>query len=346
MLIDPVYSQLILPLVIAIFLAINMGGSGTAPSFSAAYGANLIPRSLIPGLFGIMVFAGAIVAGKNVAYTLGRGIVPAENMTIILTSIILMSVALSLLLANLLGVPQSTSQSTVFALAGTANYFGVLQTEKLFTEIIPVWFVLPLISFFLTYLAGRFIYKPMKKRSSFEFETLKKHPGLQALVLISSLYVAFSIGANNVANASGPIASMVLNELDLGDNQKNFNLVMTLSVLVIAPAFGIGSSLLGNKVVRSTGKEIIEFGPLSATVIAMITATLLLSVSITKGIPASLVQLNTGAILGIGCAKTSWKEIFMKSTVQKFWVIWIIAPVLSFLLSIGLTWLADQAGLL
>ena len=346
MLIDPVYSQLILPLVIAIFLAINMGGSGTAPSFSAAYGANLIPRSLIPGLFGIMVFAGAIVAGKNVAYTLGRGIVPAENMTIILTSIILVSVALSLLLANLLGVPQSTSQSTVFALAGTANYFGVLQTEKLFTEIIPVWFVLPLISFFLTYLAGRFIYKPMKKRSSFEFETLKKHPGLQALVLISSLYVAFSIGANNVANASGPIASMVLNELDLGDNQKNFNLVMTLSVLVIAPAFGIGSSLLGNKVVRSTGKEIIEFGPLSATVIAMITATLLLSVSITKGIPASLVQLNTGAILGIGCAKTSWKEIFMKSTVQKFWVIWIIAPVLSFLLSIGLTWLADQAGLL
>ena len=346
MLIDPVYSQLILPLVIAIFLAINMGGSGTAPSFSAAYGANLIPRSLIPGLFGIMVFAGAIVAGKNVAYTLGRGIVPAENMTIILTSIILVSVALSLLLANLLGVPQSTSQSTVFALAGTANYFGVLQTEKLFTEIIPVWFVLPLISFFLTYLAGRFIYKPMKKRSSFEFETLKKHPGLQALVLISSLYVAFSIGANNVANASGPIASMVLNELDLSDNQKNFNLVMTLSVLVIAPAFGIGSSLLGNKVVRSTGKEIIEFGPLSATVIAMITATLLLSVSITKGIPASLVQLNTGAILGIGCAKTSWKEIFMKSTVQKFWVIWIIAPVLSFLLSIGLTWLADQAGLL
>ncbi len=346
MLIDPVYSQLILPLVIAIFLAINMGGSGTAPSFSAAYGANLIPRSLIPGLFGIMVFAGAIVAGKNVAYTLGRGIVPAENMTIILTSIILMSVALSLLLANLLGVPQSTSQSTVFALAGTANYFGVLQTEKLFTEIIPVWFVLPLISFFLTYLAGRFIYKPMKKRSSFEFETLKKHPGLQALVLISSLYVAFSIGANNVANASGPIASMVLNELDLGDNQKNFNLVMTLSVLVIAPAFGIGSSLLGNKVVRSTGKDLIEFGPLSATVIAMITATLLLSVSITKGIPASLVQLNTGAILGIGCAKTSWKEIFMKSTVQKFWVIWIIAPVLSFLLSIGLTWLADQAGLL
>jgi len=346
MIIDPAYSQLILPMIIAIFLAINMGGSGTAPSFSAAYGANLIPKSLIPGLFGIMVFVGAIVAGKNVAYTLGRGILPHENMTIILTSIILLSVALSLLMANLLGVPQSTSQSTVFALSGTALYFNVLETDKLFFVIIPVWVVLPVISFFLTYLAGKYIYKPMKKRSSFEFETLKKHPGLQALVLISSLYVAFSIGANNVANASGPIASMVMNVFGLSDNQTNFNLVMVLSVLIIAPAFGIGSSLLGNKVVQSTGKEIIEFGPLSATIIAMITATLLLSVSITKGIPASLVQLNTGAILGIGCAKLGWKEIFSKSTVQKFWVIWIIAPILAFTLSIGLTWIADKMGML
>ncbi len=346
MTIDPVYSQFILPLIIAFFLAVTMGGSGTAPSFSAAYGANLIPRSLIPGLFGIMVFVGAIVAGKNVAFTLGRGILPHENMTIVLTSIILLSVAVTLLLSNLLGVPQSTSQTTVFALSGVATRFDVLQTEKLFFEIIPMWFILPVIAFFLTFLAGKYIYTPMKKRSSFEFETLKKHPGLQAFVLISSLYVAFSIGANNVANASGPIASMVLNELHLTDNQANFKLVMVLSILVIAPAFGIGSSLLGRRVVQSMGKEIIEFGPLSATFIAFITATLLLSVSVTRGIPASLVQLNTGAILGIGCAKFGWKEVFSKNTVQKFWLIWLAAPVFAFLLAILLTLAAESAGLI
>lgn len=344
--IDPVYSQFILPLIIAIFLAINMGGSGTAPSFSAAYGANLIPRSLIPGLFGIMVFIGAIIAGKNVAITLGRGILPHESMTIILTSIILLSVALSLFFANLLGVPQSTSQSTVFALSGPAMYFNILKSDKLFLEIIPAWFILPVLSFALTYVVGKYIYTPMKKRSAFEFDTLRNHPGLQALVLISSLYVAFSIGANNVANASGPIASMVINELDLGQSEQNFVLIMVLSILVIAPAFGIGSSLLGTKVVRASGKEIVEFGPLSATVISFITATLLLSVSVIKGIPASLVQLNTAAILAIGCAKLGWKEIFSKSTVKKFWIIWIIAPILSFVLSITMTWIADKMGVL
>jgi len=346
MLIDPVYGQFILPLIIAIFLAINMGGSGTAPSFSAAYGANLIPRNLIPGLFGIMVFIGAMLAGKNVAMTLGKGVLPSENLTIMLTSIILLSISLSLFFANLLGVPQSTSQSTVFALSGPAAYFGVLKTDKLFFEIIPTWFVLPIIAFFITYAVGKFIYSPVKNRSTFEFETLREHPILQALVIVSSLYVAFSIGANNVANASGPIASMVINELGLGETDQNFRLIMTLSVLIIAPAFGIGSSLMGNKVVRVTGKEIVEFGPLSATVISMITASLLLSVSLIKGIPASLVQLNTGAILAIGCAKHGWKEIFGKSSVHKFWVVWIISPIVAFMLSITMTWIADKMGIL
>lgn len=344
--IDPVYSQFILPLVVAIFLAINMGGSGTAPSFSAAYGANLIPRSLIPGLFGTMVFIGAIIAGKKVAITLGSGIIPAESMTIMLTSIMLLSIALSLFFANLLGVPQSTSQSTVFALSGPALYFDTLRTGKLFFEIIPTWFILPIVAFILTYIAGKYIYTPERKRSSFEFETVKSHPVLQALVLVSSLYVAFSIGANNVANASGPIASMVMNELQLEQTDQNFSIIMVLSVLIIAPAFGIGSSLLGTKVVRATGKEIVEFGPLSATVISFITATLLLSVSLTKGIPASLVQLNTGAILAIGCAKYGWKEIFSKSSVKKFWAIWIVSPTLAFTLSYIMTWIADKMGML
>ena len=64
---------MLVPFLIAMFLAINMGGSGTGPSFSTAYGANAIRKSLIPGLFGIMVFLGAVIAGKGTANTeIGR----------------------------------------------------------------------------------------------------------------------------------------------------------------------------------------------------------------------------------------------------------------------------------
>ncbi|HMM11084.1 MAG TPA: inorganic phosphate transporter [Bacteroidales bacterium] len=344
--IDPIYSQFVLPLIIAIFLAINMGASGTAPSFSAAYGANLIPRSLIPGLFGIMVLVGALLFGKNVAKTLGGSILPVEHMTVMVTSIIMLSVALSLFFANLLGVPQSTSQSTVFALAGPALYFDVLQTNKLFFEIIPTWFILPVIAFFLTYIVGRIIYKPGSKIASYEFQTLKQLPFLQALVIISSLYVALSIGANNVANATGPLASMIMNELGIFGTDKDFRLVAVILVLLITPTFGIGSSLMGTPVMQATGRKLVELGPVSAMVISIITASLLLIASATKGIPTSLVQLNTFAIMAIGCARTGWKSVFKNYHVHKFWVIWIIAPLLAFALALAMTWIGDKMGIL
>lgn len=69
---SPLFNHLLIPFIIAMFLAMTMGGSGTAPAFSAAYGANVIRKNLIPGLFGIMVFIGAIVAGKGTATTIGK----------------------------------------------------------------------------------------------------------------------------------------------------------------------------------------------------------------------------------------------------------------------------------
>ena len=162
--ISPLFNHLLIPFIIAMFLAINMGGSGTAPSFSAAYGANVIRKSLIPGLFGFTVFLGAIIAGKATATTIGTGLLAPELFGFTLVSIILFSVSISLLIANLFGIPQSTSQATVMAVTAPALYFSRLNTEKLFLEIIPAWFILPVFSFFITFLIGKYIYKPLRKR--------------------------------------------------------------------------------------------------------------------------------------------------------------------------------------
>lgn len=341
---SPIFSILLIPFIFAMFLAINMGGSGTAPSFSAAYGANIIRKDLIPGLFGTFVFFGAIVAGKKVSLTIGKGILPNEVMTLTLTSVVLISVALSLLAANLLKIPQSTSQATVAALVGPAIYLGNLKTEKLFLEIIPTWFVLPMIAFILSYFIGKFIYNPLKKSGLINFNDIGQHPGLKFFVIIAALYVAFAIGSNNVANAAGPIASMISNELKLIPTDNNFLLVMILSTLIVAPCFGIGSSLFGHRVVQTTGREIIDFGPMGATLISFITATLLLFASVTRGIPTSLVQTNTFAIIGLGISKVGWREILQKTSIKKLVTVWIIAPIISLLISFVLTHLSMKIG--
>lgn len=345
--ISPIFDHLLIPYIVAMILAMTMGGSGTAPAFSAAYGANVIRKSLIPGLFGVMVFLGAILAGKGTATTMGKGLLNSEMMSFALVSIILFSVAVTLLIANIAGIPQSTSQATVLAVSAPALYFNDLNTHKLFVEILPTWFILPVVSFFISFLFGKYIYKPMRKRGLTmpRAQNANLQPIWNGLLILMSLYVAFSIGANNVANAAGPIASMTLNELGIS-GEDNFMLIMILSTLIVAPCFGIGSSIFGHKIVKNTGKEIVLFGKFEAVIIAFISASLLLFASLAKGVPTSLVQLNVAAILGIGVAKLGTKNIFRKTQVKRFFAMWLIAPIISFSLAFLLTFLADNLGYL
>lgn len=329
------------------FLAVNMGASGTAPSFAAAYGANIIKRLAIPGVFGLFVLLGAIIAGKQVGVTMGKDLMPPEMLTPDILTIILFSVGLSMLIANYLAVPQSTSQATVFAISGPAIFYSQLNSPKLLFEIIPTWLILPVISFVLTLLIGKLLYKRIKESPLVDYERMSNHIILKALVFISSCYVAFAIGANNVANASGPIASMVLNELGIdADSEENFLVIITVTSLIIAPCFAIGSSLFGYRLLQSTGKSIVEFGPVGATLVSTVTATLLLIASVTKGIPTSLVQLNTFAIIAVGVSKVGWKKVIVDRTVRKFWIVWIIAPLFSLALSYTLTALAHRYGII
>lgn len=344
---SPLFNQLLIPFVIAMFLAMTMGGSGTAPAFSAAYGANVLRKNLIPGLFGIMVFIGAIVAGKGTATTMGQGLLNPDLMTFTVVSIILFSVAIALLVANLVGIPQSTSQATVLSVSASALYLDHLNTQKLLIEIIPTWLILPVISFFISLCIGKYIYRPMRKRGltmpRAQNQNLK--PVWNGILILMSLYVAFSIGANNVANAAGPIATMTANELNVSLDQ-HFILIMILATLIVAPSFGIGSSIFGQKVLERTGKEIVLFGKFEAVIIAFVSASLLLAASLSRGIPTSLVQLNVAAILGIGVAKLGTRNIFRKTEVRRFFLMWLIAPCIAFLLSLVLIFVADKLGYL
>ncbi|OFV85929.1 MAG: hypothetical protein A3B65_06995 [Acidobacteria bacterium RIFCSPHIGHO2_02_FULL_67_57] len=335
---------LLVPVLIGLFLAVNMGASGTAPSFAAPLGANLIRRESVPGLFGLFVLVGAVVAGHKVVRTLSGEILPASAMQAALVSIILLAVALSLFFANLLRVPQSTSQSTVLALVGSAVYLNNLQTNKLFTWIIPTWFAYPLLAFGITYLFARFFYRPLKKSERINFDQVAVHPIWKYLTIASSCYVAFSIGSNNVANAAGPLSSLMANVFQIPPGDPDFTLIGLAALIVVAPWFGIGSSLMGERVTRTTSQEIVLFGPLGATFISTLTATLLLLASLTRGIPTSLVQLNTACIIAIGMVKAGFKQTATETAVPRLLVVWAAAPVFAFACAYGLTALADSLG--
>lgn len=327
------------PFIIAMFLAINMGGSGVGPSFSTAFGANVIKKNYIAGLFGIMVFIGALVAGGQTAKTIGGDIIEPSLMSVNQVSIILFAVAISLLLANLFGVPQSTSQSTVLAVVAPGILLSDFSTNRLFIEIIPTWFVLPLVSFVLCFLMAKYVYNPLRARGNLSIWRLKSNKIVDYSIVAVSMYVAFSIGSNNVANASGPLAYMTINEFsESALSGDAIPAVMMLCTMIVAPCFGIGASVFGDKILSSTGKKLFMFGRGEALLISFVSASLLLAASLVRGIPTSLVQLNVGAIIGVGMANVGAKNILKKTEVKRFFVMWLISPTVAFLLSLGLTY--------
>lgn len=81
---------------------------------------------------------------------------------------------------------------------------------------------------------------------------------------------------------------------------------------------------------KKTGKDIVEVSPFYGTIIALITASLLLLASVTKGIPTSLVQLNGAAFIALSISKNGFKNTFKNKTVKRFFIVWGIAPIFSF----------------
>jgi phosphate/sulfate permease len=328
---------------VAVFLAMNMGASGTAPSFSAAYGADIIKRNYIPFLFGIFVLLGAVIAGEKVIKTIGGSIISADNMSMIVVTIVLLSSALSIFFANLLKVPQSTSQSTVFALVGCALPLGVLESSKLVYEMIPTWLFMPILSFVITYGLGYILLKIKYKVTWVDFTKAKKNNFWRYITIACSCYVAFSIGSNNVANSAGPLASLAMNELSVTDGGY---IISLFSIMMVAPWFGIGSALMGKGVTKTIGHEIIKTGVFEATFISIITASLLLLASTTRGIPTSLVQMNTFAVIAVGMLKEGPRSILTRLSVIKLFSIWIIAPVIAMAIAYFTTLYALKLGLL
>lgn len=122
------------------------------------------------------------------------------------------------------------------------------------------------------------------------------------LQIATACFVAFAHGANDVANAIGPVAAVV------SISQTGFTSVpetvgVPLWVLVLGGGgIVIGLATLGYKVIATIGKEITEITPtrgFSAEFGAA--ATVLLASSL--GLPVSTTHTLVGAVIGVGFAR-------------------------------------------
>lgn len=302
-----------------IFFAMNMGASGIAPSFAAVYGGKLIKKRNSILLFGLFVILGALTAGRGVSLTLGKNLLPVRFLSLDVALIILTAATLSLFLANLLKIPQSTSQVTVGAVVGAGLYFQHLYTKTLLVKILPMWVILPFLAYLFTFLLYRKIYPPEHDNLHIYQKIFANDKKLKISALAVSCYVAFAIGSNNVANAVGLLFGAGILGINLG-------------LFLIAPIFSLGAWLIGKGPLETAGQEIVPLGNVSSTLVSFVTASLLLVASF-LGIPQSLVQLNLCSIFAISCVKNGHKSTLDRNITRKTFFVWIITPLISVILS-------------
>lgn len=304
---------------LTVFFALNMGASGIAPSFASTYGGSLIKKKNAVALFAFFVILGAVTLGRNVTVTLGKGLLPQEFMSFDVVLAILSSATLGLFIANVLKIPQSTSQVTVGAIVGAGLYFKHLNAQNLFFKILPMWVILPLLSYILTWLIYRRIYPPEHDNLHIYQKLFANEKKLRLLALAASCYVAFAVGTNNVANAVGPLFGAGILGVNLG-------------LILVSPIFGIGALALGKGTLETAGKEIIPLGLFSSVLVSFVTATLLIFASVI-GIPQSLVQLNICSIFAVSCLKDGHRCTLDQQLTKKTFFIWAVTPLISMILS-------------
>lgn len=143
----------------------------------------------------------------------------------------------------------------------------------------------------------------MKKETKFsekasEYKTVEKM--FIYLQIFSACFVAFAHGANDVANAIGPVAAVL-------DVIKN-GAISDVSIIPLwLLAFGglgivIGLATWGWRVIETIGKKITELTPTRGFCAEFGAATTILVAS-KLGIPLSTTHCLVGAVLGIGLAK-------------------------------------------
>jgi sulfate permease len=306
----------VLTLLAAGFFALNIGASGTAASMGAAYGGGAVSRRTAVWLVAAAVFAGAFGGGRVTA-TLGSGIVPEGLLTAQEALVILGSASATLFVANLLGIPLSTSEVTVGAIVGIGVAAGVLNWGRILL-IVSAWVLVPLVAFGMAFLLGRAVQVSVERRLPAERMSPRLRATLAGVLVVTGVYEAVAAGMNNVANAVGPLVGAGLVTVSRG---------LVLGGLCVAG----GALTLGARVLETNARRITALTPVAGCCVSFTSGTLVIAASL-LGLPVPLTQATTAAIVGVGWGRGGRRSL-VAPTVRRIAQVWILSPTVSLVLA-------------
>ena len=165
-----------------------------------------------------------------------------------------------------------------------------------------------------------FVVKPLIEKAAEKLENnrLSVNTLFNIPLIFAAALLSFAHGANDVANAIGPLAA--INDAIVNVEVAS-NVAIPLWVMAVG-AFGIviGLMLYGPKLIKTVGSEITELDQMRAYAIAM-AASFTVIVASQLGLPVSSTHIAVGGVFGVGFLREfldANEKRFLQETRKKF----------------------------
>jgi inorganic phosphate transporter, PiT family len=119
----------------------------------------------------------------------------------------------------------------------------------------------------------------------------------QIPLIFSAALLSFAHGANDVANAIGPL-SAVVHAAEANEISANVNIPLWV-MIIGAIGISLGLLLFGPRLIRLVGEQITKLNPMRAYCVAL-SAALTVIVASWLGLPVSSTHIAVGAVFGVG----------------------------------------------
>lgn len=177
--------------------------------------------------------------------------------------------------------------------------FGTYLILKGMKKIVQVEFSTALLAGLVLGIVVWFVTRATMQRSTRVIEDSK--PALDKLFVVPLIFAAallsFAHGANDVANAVGPLAA-ISEAVDTGLIVSKAPIPIWV-MLIGAVGIALGLALYGPKLIRTVGTEITELNQTRAYCIAL-SAAITVIVATHFGLPVSSTHIAVGAVFGVG----------------------------------------------
>jgi len=135
-------------------------------------------------------------------------------------------------------------------------------------------------------------------------------------LIVAAAFLSFAHGANDVANAVGPLAA--INDAIVHHDIATKAVIPLWVMMVGALGIALGLSLYGPKLIKTVGSEITELNKIRSFCVAMAAAITVIIAS-QLGLPVSSTHIAVGAIFGVGFLREYLKrdELSIESEIME-----------------------------